>query len=62
MWQKILASVIVTLTKDFATWAFSFVSRFIKRKKRVKKSEEVAQRIEDAKTPDEVRASIDDLP
>lgn len=62
MWAKVLTQVIIQLVSSFASWAWKKSTSYFERKKRVEETQETAQKVEDAKTPDDIRAAADDLP
>lgn len=66
MWAKLfqLAAKFILLpaVKELTAKAYWALKEFLERKKRLKKTQDAARRIEDAKTPSDVAGSIDDLP
>ena len=59
---NILKGLLPGLIKDFSMWVAGAVSRYIERRKREKQTQEAAKKVENAKTPDEVRDAANDLP
>lgn len=62
MWAKVISSILLNVINSLASKAYQAVTKYLERRKRDKRSQEVAKKVEDAKTPSEIRDSIDDLP
>lgn len=62
MLSKLLSNVLVTLLSNLASKGWRALIGYIERRKRNKKSQEVAERVENAKSPNDIRDSVDDLP
>lgn len=62
MGGKIIAQVIVALVSKLASVIFSSLKKALARKKQEKVLEQKAQKVEDAKSHDDVRIAADDLP
>ena len=65
MFARIGAKIIEILVMKFLSLlpkGIRYVSNRLKRKKRAKQSQEAARKVEDAKTINDIRNSVDDLP
>lgn len=62
MWAKVLSNVIITALSSLATWTYRKVTGYLERRKRDKQSQEAAKKVENAKTSDDFRSSVNDLP
>lgn len=62
MWAKVLTQVVTNLLLSFASYVAKKAKSYFKRKKRIEETQEAAQEIQDAKTQDDVRRSVDNLP
>lgn len=62
MLQSFLIKLLKSLTLDLVAWATRAVTDWIARRKRVKKTQDAAKEVENAKNPNDVRDSADNLP
>lgn len=65
MWAKLGAQLIVELLKfipGLVAKGVDALRAYLERKKRIRTAEEAAKKVEDAKSPEDIRTAADDLP